>query len=244
MTKITALIITLNEEKHIGACIDSVKGVVNEVLVVNSFSTDKTKMIAEAQGAKVIEYDFLGFGPQRNLGAGYASNDLILVLDADERLSEELKRTIVSVKANPTAAAYSFNRLSFIGTRPVRSAGWYPDTHVRLYDRRKAKWNERQVHEDVEVNGDVKFLSGDLLHYSYEDMTQVKEKSTRYAKLGSIVYKDTNKLILFFKMTFSPLVKFFKTYFIQLGFTDGYIGLMICYYRSRETFLKYYGALV
>jgi len=72
----------------------------------------------------------------------------------------------------------------------------------------------------------------------------VKEKSTRYAKLGSIVYKDTNKLILFFKMTFSPLVKFFKTYFIQLGFTDGYIGLMICYYRSRETFLKYYWALV
>jgi glycosyltransferase involved in cell wall biosynthesis len=244
MTKITALIITLNEEKHIGTCIDSLKEVADEVLVVDSFSTDKTIMIAEAHGAKVIESDFIGFGPQRNLGAGYASNDLILVLDADERLSDELTRTIISAKENPAAAAYSFNRLNFVGERPVRSAGWYPDTHVRLYDRTKAKWDERQVHEDVEVNGEVKFLNGDLLHYSYDDISQLKEKSTRYAKLGAAIYKNKSSFVLFFKMIFSPLVKFFKTYFIQLGFTDGYIGLMICCYRSRETFLKYYWALV
>ena len=244
MIKITALIITLNEDKHIGACIDSLHGVADEVLVVDSFSTDKTKMIAEARGARVIESDFIGFGPQRNQGAEYAANDLILVLDADERLSEELRRTLVSVKENATAAAYSFNRLNFIRDRAVKSAGWYPDTHVRLYDRRKAKWDERHVHEDVEVSGEVKLLNGDLLHYSYDDLSQLKEKSTRYAKLGAEVYKNNSGFVLFFKMIFSPLIKFFKTYIIQLGFTDGYLGLMICYYRSRETFLKYYWALV
>ena len=216
----------------------------DEVLVVDSFSTDKTKSIAESKGAKVIESDFIGFGPQRNLGAGYASNDLILVLDADERLSDELKRAIVREKENQTAIAYSFNRLNFIGDKAIRSAGWYPDTHVRLYDRRKSKWDERHVHEDVEVNGEVKFLNGNLLHYSYDDMKRLKTKSTRYAKLGAAVYRNKSSFVLFFKMIFSPLVKFFKTYFIQLGFTDGYTGLMICYYRSRETFLKYYWALV
>jgi glycosyltransferase involved in cell wall biosynthesis len=243
MTKITALIITLNEEKHIGACIDSLSGVADEVLVVDSFSTDKTKIIAEAKGAKVIESDFTGFGPQRNLGAGYAANDLILVLDADERPSDELIRTIVSIKEDPTATAYSFNRLNFIGARPVRSAGWYPDTHVRLYDRRKAKWNDRHVHEDLIVNGEIQFLRGDLLHYSYKDIAELKTKSTHYAKLGAEVYKGRNTLSLLVNMIVSPVAKFFKTYILKRGFTDGYIGFMISYYRSREAFLKYYWAL-
>lgn len=244
MTKITALIITLNEEKHIGACIDSLSGVADEVLVVDSFSTDKTKMIAEAKGAKVIESDFLGFGQQRNLGAGHASNDLILVLDADERLSDELKLTTAYIKENPTDVAYSFNRLNFIGARPVRSAGWYPDTHVRLYDRRKAKWNDREVHEGLIVNGEIQFLHGDLLHYSYKDIAELKTKSTHYAKFGAEVYKGRSAPLLIVNMIVSPVAKFFKTYILKRGFTDGYVGFMISYHRSRETFLKYYWALI
>jgi glycosyltransferase involved in cell wall biosynthesis len=221
MNKITAVIITLNEERHIGDCLDSLIGVAEEILVVDSFSTDKTKYIAGAMGARVIEKSFKGFGPQRNFGVKNASNDLILVLDADERLSSELKQTIVSIKENHTAAAYSFNRLNFIGTRAIRSAGWYPDRHLRLYDRRKAQWDNRTVHEDIEVDGEARHLYGDLLHYSYDDVAQLKTKSTRYARLGAAVYKEKNTLVLVFKMLFSPLAKFIKTYFIQLGCKDG-----------------------
>jgi len=244
MTRITALIITLNEEKHIGACIDSLSGIADEILVIDSFSGDKTKAIAEAKGARIIEESFKGFGPQRNIGARLASNDLILVLDADERLSPELERSIADVKQHGTAAAYSFNRLNFIGNQPVRSCGWYPDTHIRLYDRRKAKWNDRQVHEDVEADGEVKFLTGDLLHYSYEDIAELKERSERYAKLGAEVYKERNRLLLLLNILFSPPAKFLKAYILQLGFMDGYLGLMISCYRARETFLKYYWAFI
>ena len=101
-------------------------------------------------------------------------------------------------------AAYSFNRLNYIGDKAIRSGGWYPDTHVRLYDRRYAKWNARQVHEEMEVKGDVQFLAGDLLHYSYDNIAELKIKSTRYAKLGAEVYKDRNPLYLISKILISP----------------------------------------
>jgi glycosyltransferase involved in cell wall biosynthesis len=244
MIKITALIITLNEEKHIGACIDSLAAVADEVWVIDSFSADKTKAVAESKGAKVIELNFAGFGPQRNMGAAYASDDWILVLDADERLSPELKNSISALKnTNPTAAAYTFNRLNFIGKRAIKSGGWYPDRHTRLYDKNKARWNDREVHEEIMVHGETAFLAGDLLHYSYDDMAQLKDKSTRYARLGAEVYRGKNKLVLFVQMILSPVAKFFKTYFLQLGFTDGYIGFLASYYRAREAFLKYYLAL-
>lgn len=244
MNKITALIITLNEERHIGACIDAVSGICEEVLVIDSISTDRTKEIAESKGAKVISNAFPGFGAQKNLGTTLAANDLILSVDADEIVSTELKNSILAIKQAPTVAAYSFNILNFIGTRAVRSCGLYPDTHVRLYDRRMVKWNERQVHEGLDINGEVKFLSGDLLHYTYDNIDQLKEKSTRYAKLGAAVYENKNALLLIFKTLFNPPAKFFKTYFLQRGFTDGYLGLQISYYRARETFLKYYWALI
>ncbi len=244
MNKITALIITLNEERHIGACIDSVAGLCDEILIIDSISQDQTKVIAEAKGARVVTNAFTGFGRQKNFGTGLASHDLILSLDADEVVSPELKRSITAIKENPTASAYSFNILNFVGDRAVRSCGMYPDTHVRLYDRRLVKWNEREVHEGLEINGEVKFLSGDLLHYSWDDLSQLKEKSSYYAGLGAKVYKNGNPIVLSLKMIFNPIIKFLKTYIIQMGFTDGYLGLLISYYRARETFLKYYWAMI
>ena len=178
MTKITALIITLNEEKHIAACIAAVVGICDEVLIIDSLSKDRTKEIAESQGARVIANAFKGFGAQKNFGTEMASNDLILSVDADEMVSPELRKSIQNVKENHTAAAYSFNILNFVGDRAVKSCGWYPDTHVRLYDRRMVKWNDREVHEGLIINGNVQFLQGDLLHYSYDNISQLKEKST------------------------------------------------------------------
>lgn len=243
MTRITALIITLNEERHIADCVASLRPVADEVLVIDSFSTDQTKTVAEAQGAKVIEANFAGFGPQRNMGVGFAAHDLILVLDADERLSPELTKSILAVKENATADAYSFARLNYIGDRAIKTCGWYPDIHVRMYDRRKVKWNDRKVHEGLIVHGEVKLLQGDLLHYSYDNIAGLKRKSTRYAQLGSEVYKGRNAFFLMIQIVVSPVAKFIKTFILKKGFTDGYLGLVISYYRARETFLKYYWAL-
>ena len=244
MTKITALIITLNEEQHIGACIDAVSGLCEEVLIIDSLSQDKTKEIAESKGARVIANPFKGFSDQKNFGTEMSSNDLILSIDADEMVSPELRKSIQAVKENHNAAAYSFNILNFVGDRAVRSCGWYPDTHVRLYDRRSVKWNDREVHEGLIIDGKVQFLQGDLLHYSYDNISQLKEKSTHYAKLGAKVYKGKSTIFLLIKMLINPPAKFFKTYIMQRGFTDGYLGLMISYYRARETFFKYYWAMV
>ena len=243
MTKITALIITLNEERHIGACVEAVSGLCDEVLIIDSWSTDRTKVIAEAKGARVVENAFKGFGPQKNFGTQLAIHDLILSIDADEMVSAELRQSILAVKENHTAAAYSFNILNFVGERAVRSCGWYPDTHVRLYDRQHVKWNDRKVHEGLIVTGNVQFLSGDLLHYSNEDVAELRTKSTYYAKLGAEVYKERNAFYLLIKILVSPVAKFFKIYILKRGFTDGYLGLMISYYRARETFLKYFWAL-
>jgi (heptosyl)LPS beta-1,4-glucosyltransferase len=243
MTKITALIITLNEEKHIAACIDALLPVVDEIVIVDSLSTDRTREIATAKGARVVEEKFEGFGRQKNIGTALASNDLILSVDADEYLSKELQESILSVKKNHTAAAYSFNILTHIGGVAVRSCGWYPDTHTRLYDRRKVKWNERKVHEGLIIDGDVKYLTGDLLHYSYDNFDQMKAKTDHYARLGAEVHKGKNKLALVFKMLVNPIAKFLKTYILQKGITDGYTGWMISWYKARETFYKYYWAL-
>jgi len=243
MNKITALIITLNEEQHIGACIDAVRDICEEVLVIDSLSHDRTREIAEAKGAKVVTNAFQGFGMQKNFGTGLASNDLILSIDADEMVSPELGMSIKALKENHTASAYSFNILNFIGDRAVRTCGWYPDTHVRLYDRRHVRWNHRHVHEGLIVNGEIKYLHGDLLHYSYKDMAELKAKSARYAKLGAEVYKERSALLLIANMIVSPAAKFIKTYILKRGFADGYVGFMISYYRARETFLKYYWAL-
>lgn len=244
MNKITALIITLNEERHIGACIDAVSDICEEVLVIDSLSTDRTREIAESRGARVISNAFPGFGKQKNLGTSQSTNDLILSIDADEQVSPELKQSILSIKEQETtSAAYSFNILNYVGDRAVRTCGLYPDTHVRLYDRRQVRWDERAVHEGLMIKGQVEFLSGDLLHYSYDDIAQIKEKSTRYAKLGAAVYKDKSILFLALKMLINPIAKFFKTYFLQSGFKDGQLGFMISYYRARETFFKYYWAI-
>jgi glycosyltransferase involved in cell wall biosynthesis len=243
MTKITALIITLNEERHIAACIAAVRDICEEVLVIDDMSSDRTREIAAAAGAGVIPHVFEGFGAQKNFGTMSAAHDLILSIDADEIVSEELKKSILAVKERHHAAAYSFNILNFVGSRAVRTCGWYPDTHVRLYDRRTVRWNDRTVHEGLIIEGKVHFLTGDIQHYSYDDIAGIKAKSSRYARLGAAVYQGRGAAFLYAKMLVNPPAKFIKVYLLQLGFMDGYLGLMISYYRARETFLKYYWAL-
>ena len=149
----------------------------------------------------------------------------------------------MGVKENHNAAAYSFNILNFVGDRAVKSCGWYPDTRIRLYNRLNAHWDNRSVHEQLIVKEKVTQLDGDLLHYSYEGFEDMKMRTERYARLGAATMSDRGRITIFLKMIINPLVKFFKTYFLQMGFTDGYFGYMISYYTAQETFLKYYWAL-
>jgi glycosyltransferase involved in cell wall biosynthesis len=243
VNKLTALIITHNEELHISSCIDSVRTVADEILIVDSLSTDHTRDIAVAMGARVFAEKFEGFGAQKNKGAAKASYDLILSVDADECISPELQRAIVEIKKRITATAYSLDRLNYIGSRAVKTCGWYPDSRIRLYNRRYARWDDRPVHENLIVDGSVAHLEGDLLHYSYRDLAHVRAKSDYYAEIGASAYKDKSTATLYIKMVVNPFFKFIKMFFLKRGFMDGYTGLMISYYRTRETFLKYYLAL-
>ena len=243
MTKISALIIAHNEQQHIGRCIDSLSSVVDEVIVVDSFSTDDTEAISQSKGARVVQKEFMGFGAQKNYGASLAANDYILSMDADEALSDTLRRSLLALKQTTISGNHYVKRLNHIAGQPIRSCGWYPDIRTRLYDRTRAKWDDKEVHEELIVKEEAKYINGDLLHYSYEDYEDMKHRTDRYAKMGAQMYRSKSKPWLIMKMLLNPVAKFIKTYLMQGGIADGNAGWMISRYKARETFLKYYLAL-
>ena len=245
MTAVSVVIIAFNEERNIKRCIDSVKDIADEIIVVDSFSTDKTKAISLALGAKVLEKEWKGYGDAKNFGAAGATCDFILNLDADEALSKELRKSIADVKKNGLAGAYNFNRLTNYCGKWIRHCGWYPDRKTRVYSRLDAEWNNDAVHEKLIFNKTVStlFLKGDLEHYSFYTIEEHKTKSKKYAELGAVKILNRNKISLFLNMLFNPVIRFLRTYFLQLGFLDGYYGWRICSIVSKEVFIKYRIAL-
>lgn len=243
MTKISALIITHDEARHIGACIDSLADVADEVVVIDSYSTDGTAAIARSKGARVIEKAFEGFGPQKDYGAHQATHDYILSIDADEVLSGELRLSIQTLKQADITGSYYVHRLNHIAGRPVRSCGWYPDIRTRLYDRRSSQWDDKAVHEELITSDAPRHLSGNLWHYSYDSYAEMKERADRYGALAAAPLQSKSKPYLLVKLLLNPMAKFVKSYILQGGITDGYAGWMISRYKMRETFLKYYLAL-
>lgn len=245
MTPLSVVIITLNEERNIQRCIDSVKNIADEIIVVDSFSTDRTKEISVAAGAKVMEKEWKGYGDAKNFGAVQASNNFILNLDADEALSAELRKNISEVKKKGLNGVYTFNRLTNYCGRWIRHCGWYPDRKTRIYSRQEAEWTNDAVHEKLifKKNLPVIFLKGDMEHYSFYTIDEHKEKAKKYAELGAQKTAGRNKFSLLLKMLFNPLVRFIRTYFFQLGFLDGYYGWKICSIAGGEVFMKYKLAL-
>lgn len=240
MNKISAVIITLNEERNIERCIKSLLNVADEIVIVDSGSTDKTVEIAKQFNAIVINQKWLGYGPTKNLGHEKASFEYILSIDADEALSDELIRSIQNIKSNLNAA-YSFNRLTNYCGKWIKHSGWYPDTKVRLFPKSIVKWNASEVHEELELqNIKIQHLHGDLLHYSYYSIIQHVEKSVHYGKLAGKHLFDKGKTPSFFKIIFSPFVRFLKDYFIRLGFLDGAYGFFIAITAAYSIFIKYF----
>ncbi|MFN8310928.1 MAG: glycosyltransferase family 2 protein [Chitinophagales bacterium] len=245
MVEISAVIITKNEAGAIAACLQSLAGVADEVLVVDDHSTDDTLKIATNLGARVLEHTWEGYGAQKNFGASQASFDWILSIDADEQLSETLRQTIIRRKQQALNGVYGFNRLNFIGLKAIRFGAWYPDRKIRLYDRRKTEWSLAPVHEKLIAKKDNSFapvtiLAGDLLHFSYKDVDDMNERSARYAERAAaiMVQRHTKHLVL--KMLVHPAWKGFRSFVLKAGFLDGAYGWAVSRHMVKETYLKYY----
>jgi glycosyltransferase involved in cell wall biosynthesis len=241
MISLSVVIITFNEEKNIERCIDSVNGVADEIIVVDSFSTDNTRALCVSRGAKVIEHKFEGFTSQKIFATAQAKHDFILALDADEYLSPELKDSILKTKSNWRADGYSMNRLNSYAGKWIKSCGWYPDRKIRLWDKRKGSWVGGLVHEVVIMHeqATVEHLDGDLLHQAYENAGQLISKmQQQYADLFAREHAHKKKVTTF-KIFYKTAFSFLKSYFLKGGVFDGYEGLVISVSNANGVFYKY-----
>jgi glycosyltransferase involved in cell wall biosynthesis len=245
MHKLSVVIIAYNEEENIGRCIDSVQEIADEVLVVDSFSTDNTVAIARAKGARVMQHQFEGHIQQKNWAKEQAAFDFVFSIDADEELSTELKKSVLSLNKNFAADGYSVNRLNFYCGKPIKACGWYPDTKLRLWNRTKGEWKGINPHDKFELTagGSIQHLPGDLLHHTYPTRESFLQQREKFADISSQHLKNKNAVYLLWKMFLSAPFKFIRNYFFKCGFTEGATGLFICYHQSREVCLKYYRAL-
>ena len=239
MTKISATIITYNEEKNIRRCIESLD-FVDEIVVVDSLSSDNTCTIAKELGAIVIDQKFLGHIDQKQLAVENATHDWVLSLDADEEVSPELKASIVELIKKPLECdAYEMKRVSFHLGRWIRHGGWYPDKKIRFFNRQKAHWGGYNPHDKVIVNGKVGMLEGDLKHYVFTDLRHNIDTNNSYSSImAEDLYKKSKKFS-YLKLFFKPIGKFLEVYIYKRGFLDGMAGFIIAVGASYSMFLKF-----
>ncbi len=243
--RISVVIISFNEEKNIARCIQSVKRIADDIVVVDSHSTDKTREIAVQEGARVIEHSFEGHIQQKNWAITQALYPFILSIDADEYLSETLQKSIEVIKGSGLSDGYMMNRLNFYCGKPIKTCGWYPDKKLRLWDSTQGAWKGTNPHDRYMMRDGarIKSLKGDLLHDTYPTKNDFLNQIQKFATISAQHKKYHNLFYLIFKMLFSPIFKFIKTYIIHNGFKEGFLGMYICYNQSREVFLKYFRAM-
>src|SRR5512143_3809834 len=210
-----------------------------EIVVVDSGSRDDTVEIARRFRARVVDHPFAGFGAQKNFAVAAAAHDWVLCLDADERVTPELARSIADALAAPAAVAYALARRNrFLGRWLAHGEG-YPDWNVRLFDRRRARWSEDAVHEHVVADGPVARLAGDLLHASAESIDAYMAKQNRYTTLQAEAMHARGERAATTRLVASPLFRFFRFYVLRLGFLDGVAGLVHIAIGCRNSFMKY-----
>ena len=239
--KISAVIITFNEERNIERCLNSLVGIVDEIVVVDSFSTDKTKEICESHKVKFVPHEFKGHIQQKNWAITQASNKIVLSLDADEAISNELKESILAIKNDWSHDSYSFNRMTNYCGKWIKHGLWYPDIKLRLWDSTKGNWGGKNPHDTYILNKNTtqKHLKGDLLHYSYYSIEEHKLQADKFAKIASKAYYDAGKKSSVFKIFFSPISRFVTSYIMNRGFLDGKAGWTIAIISYKETKQKY-----
>jgi glycosyltransferase involved in cell wall biosynthesis len=237
--RITATIITLNEERNVARAIESLR-CADEILIVDSGSVDRTVELANNLGARVIEANWPGFSAQKNWAAEQASHDWILSLDADEALSEALEAEIWNLKkTGPRYDAYTMPRLARYLGRWILHSGWYPDRKIRLYRRDRASFVGDFVHESVNVRGSVGSLENNLLHYTCDSLSEHVKTVDRYTTLAAQELAARRVKVPLSRLIADPAWTFVRTYFLQRGFLDGPEGLAIAHMAAFYTFLKY-----
>jgi glycosyltransferase involved in cell wall biosynthesis len=239
---LSVCIITFNEEANIVRTLESVQGIADEVIIVDSGSTDATVELAQARGAKVMVEPWKGFAPQKNSALAKATCDWILSLDADEEVSPELAATIATVLKSPTPpfTGYTMNRRNLYFGKWIRRCGYYPDPKLRLIRRGAAEFELRAVHEDMKMSAPRGHLTGDLIHHAYPTLESFIDHANRYSSLGAgMVVAERKVGFSFINIVVRPLVRFIYSYVFRLGFLDGKEGLLVLMNHAAYVSWKY-----
>lgn len=243
MPTLSVAMIVKNEEQDLAECLETVKDWVDEIVILDSGSEDNTKQIALSYGAKWYENtNWQGFGKQRQIAQQYVTSDYVLWLDADERVTPELKNAIrQAVKSDQKNTVYKIARLSEIFGRQIHHSGWYPDYVIRLYRTDFAAYGDELVHEKVHFppTAKVEKLQGDLLHYTYKNIHHYLVKSANYAKAWAIQRQRVGKKATIFQGITHAISAFLKMYILKVGFLDGKQGLLLAILSAHSTFVKY-----
>ena len=241
MDHLSVVIIAFNEEEHIGRCIDSVKPVADEILVLDSLSTDRTAEIARSKGAVVHRSSFLGYIAQKNHALTLAANDHVLSLDADEELSPELMASVLAAKGSFSFKAYKMPRRAYYCGKFIYHGSWYPEPKVRLFDRRAVKWGGQDPHDRIIVPASMAVgrLRGDLLHYICDTIGEHEKRNENFSTIAARSMHAAGKKASWFKMIGSPVWFFLFDYFIRGGFLSGKQGWWIATRQAKYHYQKY-----
>ena len=238
MPKITAIIPVKNEAKNIAAAIDSVSWA-DEILVLDSYSSDETVAIAQQKGVKIMQRVFDSFGRNKNYAIAQASHPWVFILDADERVTPELQTEILDLlQTEPPKTAYWIYRQTYFMDKLVRYSGWQSDKVIRLF-RKECRYKEVNVHEEIAAEGEVGVLKNKLLHYTYTTIEQYLEKWDRYTTLSAQDRAAKTKEVTLYHLVIKPWVRFVRHYFIKLGFLDGKVGFIISFMAATSVFMRY-----
>ena len=236
---LSVIVTTFNEERNIAECIESVLWA-DEIYLVDSYSTDKTLEIAQQYPITIRRRQYYGSAAQKNWSLDRVSHDWVLILDADERVTEELAREILILLASkPSFKGYYIRRRNIMNNKVIRHSGWSTDRVIRLFHRKHGRYPNRRVHADVDIEGPIPNLKHRLIHYTFRSFDTYLEKSLNYAQWGAAQNYMEGKQAGFLEVGGRPLWRFFRTYFLQLGVLDGLHGLIVCGLQAYGSFLKY-----
>lgn len=241
MQKLSVAIITFNEEKNIERCLQSIVSIADEIVVLDSLSTDATETICSKYGVKFIKQAFLGYIEQKNLALSFCSQQMVLCLDADEAMSEELLQAIETLKQQGFKAdGYSMKRCTYFMGKWIKHGTWYPDKKLRLVNKEKAKWGGINPHDELQLQtSNHQFLNADILHYSYNSLEEVITQNNKFTTIQAKAMQQQGKKSNWFKILVNPCVAFINGYFLKLGFLDGWRGYFIAKSVAYQTFCKY-----